>query len=201
MPIASLGKMRVVSVDYREAPEHTFPSASEDVEAIYKELLKTYKPGNIGIYGCSAGGLLTTQSIAWFHQKGLPMPGAAGMFCDGGAYWTEGDSGSIAAAHGRWGSGDTIGRNPDFKTATPTDSLAFPARSAQVLAKFPPSLLIAGTRDVALSSVVYTHSSLVAQGVDTDLHIGESVGHGFFMDFDLPQSPEVLGRDHTIDRI
>src|SRR5258707_1314328 len=69
VPIASVGKIKIVSIDYRQAPEYTFPSASEDVEAVYRELLKTYKPGNIGIYGCSAGGALTAQSMAWFEAK------------------------------------------------------------------------------------------------------------------------------------
>ena len=56
---------------------------------------------------------------------------------------------------------------------------------------FPPSLLIAGTRDPALSSVVQTHSVLVSQGVDAELHIWEGLGHAFFFDPDLPQSKEV----------
>jgi epsilon-lactone hydrolase len=71
------------------------------------------------------------------------------------------------------------------------DPLAFPVRSAQIMAGFPPSLLIASTRDVALSSVAYTHSLLVAQGVSADLHVWEGVVHGFLLDPDLPQSREV----------
>jgi monoterpene epsilon-lactone hydrolase len=42
----------------------------------------------------------------------------------------------------------------------------------------------------SLNSVVYTHSVLVAQGVDADLHVWEGVGHGFFYDPDLPESQE-----------
>ncbi len=50
------GKVRVISLDYREGPEYKFPAASEDVAAVYQEMLKDHKPENIGIYGCSAGG-------------------------------------------------------------------------------------------------------------------------------------------------
>jgi hypothetical protein len=32
--------------------------------ASYRELLKRYKPKNIGIYGCSAGGALTAETAA-----------------------------------------------------------------------------------------------------------------------------------------
>lgn len=191
VPIAWLGRIRIVSIDYRQAPEYTFPAASEDVEAVYRELLKTYKPGNIGIYGCSAGGLLTAEAVAWFQKKGLPLPGAVGMFCEGALYWTEGDSGYTGEAFGWGSSSDPMGRNPYFKGVDPNNALAFPARSTQVMSRFPPSLLISGTRDVALSSVVYTHTVLVTQGVDASLDIWEGVGHAFFLDPDLPQSREV----------
>jgi epsilon-lactone hydrolase len=80
--------------------------------------------------------------------------------------------------------------NPYFKGTDPDNPLAFPARSPQVMAKFPRSLLITGTRDFALSSVVHTHSILVAQGVEADLQVREGLGHGFFADPDLPESRE-----------
>lgn len=57
-----------------------------------------------------------------------------------------------------------------------------------ILGRFPPSLLISGTRDFALSSVVYTHSVLVDRGVEAELHVWEGVGHAFFYDLDLPES-------------
>jgi len=81
IPVAALGRIRVVSIDYRQAPKHVHPAASQDVAAVYRELLKTYRPENIGIYGCSAGGQLTAQSIAWFQKQGLPNPAAIGVFC------------------------------------------------------------------------------------------------------------------------
>ena len=46
--MANLGKFRVVSVDYRQGYEHKFPAASEDVCAVYEELLKTFAPTQIG---------------------------------------------------------------------------------------------------------------------------------------------------------
>lgn len=64
IPIAGLGKYRVVAVDYRQGPEHRFPAGSEDVTTVYRELLKTYGPEHIGFFGCSAGGLLVAQSLA-----------------------------------------------------------------------------------------------------------------------------------------
>lgn len=48
IPIAVTSRIKVIAIDYRMAPEATFPAASEDVAAVYRELLKTYRPENIG---------------------------------------------------------------------------------------------------------------------------------------------------------
>jgi acetyl esterase/lipase len=58
-----------------------FPAASEDVAAVYRELLKVHKSSDIGAFGNSAGGLLTAQALAWFRHVKLPSPGASGIFC------------------------------------------------------------------------------------------------------------------------
>ena len=83
IPVAAVGRIKVISIDYRQGPEHTFPAASDDVEAVYKELLKTYPAANIGIYGCSAGGILTGEVVARLIHDGIKVPGAIGMFCSG----------------------------------------------------------------------------------------------------------------------
>jgi acetyl esterase/lipase len=69
------------------------------METVYRYALKTHKPGNIGIYGCSAGGTLVAQSMAWFQKKKLPLPGAIGIFCSGAmeTFWFGGDSGQLSA--------------------------------------------------------------------------------------------------------
>jgi monoterpene epsilon-lactone hydrolase len=191
VPIASVGGIKVVSIDYRMAPRFEFPAASEDVAAVYRELLKTYKPENIGIFGCSAGGLLTAQAVAWFAKEGLPRPGAVALMCEGGFFWGDGDSGMLDRAISGGIPEHSSRDNAYLKDADPNDPLAFPARSKAVLAKFPPTLLISATRDLALSSVVSTHALLVAQGVDAELHVWEGLGHAFQYQTELPESREV----------
>ena len=80
IPVASLTQTRVVSVLYRLLPEHPFPAAVEDTVAVYKELLKTYAPRHIALYGTSAGAILTAEVAVRLRQLGLPLPAALGVF-------------------------------------------------------------------------------------------------------------------------
>jgi len=54
IPIAG-GKVQGDRHRLSRSPQYKFPAATEDVAAVYRELLKSYKPGNIGIYGTSMG--------------------------------------------------------------------------------------------------------------------------------------------------
>jgi epsilon-lactone hydrolase len=200
IPVASLGKIAVVAVDYRQGPEHRFPAATEDAVAVYKELLKSYEPANIGIYGCSAGGLLTAEVVAWIGREGLPMPGAVGIFCASAAGWAGGDSGTVAMPLSGISTPPEFlaGPHPEvsnmlyFRDANLNDPLVLPIRSTAVLTRFPPTLIITSTRDTALSGAAYTHAQLTKLGVTADLHVWEGLGHGFFTNSPrLPESREV----------
>lgn len=78
IPIANLTHMRVIAVLYRLAPEHQFPAAVDDVVAIYRDVLKTYKPAHIGIYGTSAGAILTRRGCGPIQATGTAIAGRAG---------------------------------------------------------------------------------------------------------------------------
>ena len=94
VPVADAGKVKVIAVDYRLGPEHTYPAASEDMETVYRHVLKTTTPDKVGFYGCSAGGTLVGQMIPWLRDKNLPLPGAIGIFCSGlmETFWFGGDT-------------------------------------------------------------------------------------------------------------
>lgn len=193
VPIAATGRIKVVAIDYRLAPEARFPAASEDLAAVYQALLKDYRPQNIGIYGCSAGGLITAEGIAWFVKQRIPLPGAIGVLCYGALPDLGGDSETI---NGRI-SGIRPLASPDrertityFADRDLVDPLAFPALDDQLLARFPPTLLISSTRDLWLSNTVETHRRLIRAGVDAELHIWEGLGHGFFVYSNTPAGPE-----------
>jgi monoterpene epsilon-lactone hydrolase len=69
VPMANIMHVRVVSVLYRLAPEHPFPAAVDDTVAVYRELLKTYKPTHIALYGTSAGAILTAETAVHLNNS------------------------------------------------------------------------------------------------------------------------------------
>jgi monoterpene epsilon-lactone hydrolase len=192
IPIASIGRIKVITVDYRQGPEHTFPAASDDVEAVYRALLKQYKSTEIGIYGCSAGGILTGEAVARIITDKLPTPGAIGTFC-GSVANVEGDSSYVAPVLNGQGIPPHllgVAELPYFRGAKPNDPLVLPGLSPALLAKFPPTLLITGTRDMTMSSVIYSQQLLDRAGAQTELHVWEGMWHSFFSDPELPESKE-----------
>lgn len=193
IPIAAVMGVKVVTVDYRQGPEHMFPAGSEDVFTVYQALLKDHAAGTIGIYGCSAGGILTAQSTAWIIKQGVPVPGAIGTFCGSGTEYG-GDSrmldmplnGKPLDPEG----GLTMKRLPYFASVKQNGPLVVPGEYPDMLAKFPPTLLLAGSRDFAASGLTVMHRRLAAADVRSDLYLFDGLWHAFFMDPELPESRE-----------
>ncbi len=190
IPVASVARMKVISIDYRQGPEHSFPAASEDVAIVYKHLLETHQAEQIGIFGCSAGGLLTAQTVAWFQAHDIPQPGAVGIFCSGAGEFMVGDAIPISEVL-RTSLGDDEGI-AYFEDSSWDDPLVAPINHPEIMAAFPPTLVISSTRDMALSSALATHQRLISAGIDSELHVYEGLMHYFFMATGLPESRQVF---------
>ncbi len=199
IPIVSVEKIKVITIDYRMGPEYKFPAASEDVAAVYKEVLKEYSPQHIGLYGCSAGGMLAAMSIAWFQKNHLPNPSAIGVLCASIGQLTGGDASFITGPQngftipaGRAGSNGPVQFRPAYlSNVDPKDPLAYPINSPALVAQFPPTLLITSTRGMEYSSAINSHNALVRAGVDAELHVWDGLPHAFWYNSDLPESREV----------
>ena len=199
IPIAALGDFEVVSVNYRMAPENRHPAGVEDVAKVYAQLLRYHEPDHIGIYGCSAGGALTAQTGAWLPAHGLPQAGALGIFGAGGVRFRAGDSAYVAAyIDGSFppppDRGDPT-KDWDitrgyFAGADMEGADISPALHQDVLKKFPPTLLLTGTRAMDMSPAIYTNSMLMKAGVETDLIVGEGMGHCYIMMPTLPEAQD-----------
>jgi len=192
IPIAGYAKIKVVAVLYRLAPEHPFPAAVDDSVAVYKALLKTYKPEHIAIYGTSAGATLTAEVAARLKQLGLPQPAALGIFSGMGDFAREGDSIALYALRGLAGPLDPPHPRPrdqDYVTSTdPKDPILSPIYSD--LHGLPPTLFVTSGRDLLLSGTANLHRAYLNAGVDARLVVYDALPHAFWYNSNLPESIE-----------
>ena len=76
--IARRTQARVISLDYRLAPEHPYPAAVDDAFAAYDALLREgVAPSVIAFAGDSAGGGLAVATLVNARDRGLVLPAAA----------------------------------------------------------------------------------------------------------------------------
>ncbi|QKS00083.1 alpha/beta hydrolase [Sphingomonas sp. CL5.1] len=181
--IAALTGYRVVAVRYRLAPEHPFPAALDDALAVYRALLKQ---GRIGLYGTSAGAILSAELVARLRAEHLPQPAALGFFSGSADLGAMGDSVSLfadPAALAAVTSAYLGGTDP----AAPALS---PARGD--LKGWPATLCVASTRDFLLSATAAFCRKLDAAGVDARLVVFDGLPHAFWAYIDAPESDEAM---------
>ena len=192
IPIAGYTGIKVVAVLYRLAPEHPFPAAVDDAVAVYKELLKNYKPDHIVIYGTSAGAVLTAEVAVKLKQLSLPMPAALGVFSALDSFARMGDSWAMYSLRGLAGHlepPDAGVHDPYYVGSTdPKDPVLSPIYAD--LRGLPPTLFVTSERDALLSGTANLHRAYLRAAVDARLVVFDALPHAFWYNPDLPESIE-----------
>lgn len=184
IPIAATTGIPVVAVLYRLAPEHPFPAAVEDGLAVYRELLKTHAPSQIGIYGTSAGAIIGPELIARIQREKLPQPATFGLFSGDADFSRKGDTQSILPI-------DMTPRYRAYADQTEiTDPLASPALGSVDF--FPPTLCLSSSRDFYLSSTANFCRQLEMAGVENKLVVFDGLPHAFWSYLEMPESDQAF---------
>jgi epsilon-lactone hydrolase len=194
--MAGIGHYKVISVDYRMPPEAYFPAAVDDAVTVYREITKTTDPKRIAVFGTSAGGALTLETMLKLKELKLPLPGAIGVgtpMADatktGDSFYTnEGVDNVLVSRDGFCDAATKVyAHGHDLR-----DPLISPIYGD--MHGFPPAILTTGTRDLLLSNTVRTHRKLRRAGVEADLNVYEGQSHAQYgRNDDIPETREAFG--------
>jgi acetyl esterase/lipase len=171
---------KVISVDYRLAPEHPYPAAVDDALAAYEALLDNgTAPTDIAFAGESAGGGLAIATLVNARDHGLPLP-AAGFVMSPYADLTL--AGATIDSRGQVDpllSREALeARVPDY-TAGQDAALGLISPIFADLSGLPPLIIQAGTHEVLLDDAIRLAQQAVAADVEVTLDITPGVPHVF----------------------
>jgi len=191
---ARLAKCRVVSVDYRLAPEQPFPAALEDAVRAYGALLAQSKDArSIAIGGESAGGGLAVATLVEARRQGFVMPAAliaispwTDMRCQAQSFDSKASVDPLLTRRSLREMADAY-----LGAADARDGRASPALAD--LSGLPPMLIHAGSDEVLLDdSIALLDAASVAQ-VEAQLVVWAGMIHVWHMFHAmLPQGAEAM---------
>ena len=186
--------MRVLSLDYRLAPEHPYPAAVNDCVGAYHWLLEMgTDPLDIIVAGDSAGGYLTLQTLLRARDQGLASP--AGAVCispgtdlalTGATYRSHAPTDPVLADIGLFWWVET-----HLSGADPYDPEVSPLFAD--LHDLPQILIQASASEMMLDDTTAFADRAQDAGVDVTVQMWEDTMHVFHC-FDLPEAKEAFAR-------
>ncbi len=192
--LARVSDAVVVLPDYRLVPEHPYPAALDDAEAVARWLTETcgVDPARLAVIGDSAGGGLAAALLIRLRDQGVALPSCyVGM-----SPWLD-----LA------GTGASITELDGIDPWLPAAMLPLPARfyagereldDPEIsplyadLSGLPPSLVYVGGDEILLDDAVRFTARARAAGVAADCGVYPGLWHVFPAFPGLPESRDVL---------
>ena len=181
----------VLSIDYTLSPRADWHVITEQVLAVYKAVLAAgVKPASIGMMGDSAGGNLVAGSVLKMREEHLPLPGALYLISPGVDVTGGGDTAlSLAPMDPVLNVESSVWSRESYApvVADRMNPVVSPVYG-DYTQPFPPTIIQAGTREIALSGAVREYQAIRAGGKEAVLDVYEGMPH-VFMSL-IPQAPE-----------
>lgn len=176
--LAKAAGVRALIIDFRRAPESSFPSQIDEGVAVYQWLVgQGIEPGHIATIGDSAGGNLAITVPLKLRDLGLPLPGAIVPISP----WIDMEL-SLEEFESR-ATTDAIWARPLWEqmvttylgTASTKDPLATPLNAD--LTGLPPAYVAAGDDEVLVGAAKAFAALAEKAGVDVTLHVEPGMQH------------------------